>query len=118
MSFSITAAGRKADVIRQIRSHHRPEEGGLVHDVRHMIVTALESAKPELGSIDPAGDWGYFIEASGHHDAWSPLSLNISVRAFWLPPEVRDVVDVAPGLMEVIPEQASRADATDLGIGI
>src|ERR1700735_440174 len=81
MTFSFSAAGRREDVIRQVRSHHQSGVEGLASAVRDLIADALEGAA-EIRTTEY--EYAYLVEASGH-DGSGGTSLNVVIRPIWVP---------------------------------
>lgn len=106
MTFAFNGVGTRAEVIRQVRSHHVEAEG-LGDEARKLVVAALE--------LDNGQDeYGYIVKAYGHADSGGATSLTITIEPIWIPaprPEARAV-------SEFVPSDRQEVDREDLGIGI
>lgn len=89
MSFSFSGAGPKADVIRQIRSHHSYDTDESAVAVRDFIALLLDgdASRP----VHAGGQYVFSVQASGHSGHGSPTSLSLTITPMYVPdldPEV------------------------------
>lgn len=86
MSFGFQAVGTREDVVRQLEAHAagKYNAGTIAEDVARLLAGRVHADRPDLyGSAD--GEYRYVVKASGHSGGGSPLSLNASVEAHYVP---------------------------------
>ncbi len=87
MSFSIFVIGDKDDVVKQLQASDAVKHDGVGKQLAELL------AKHIGESTNAHYKYGYYVELSGHSGHGSPLSLNVTVKAAYLPlPEPDDEV--------------------------
>lgn len=114
MSFSFTGVGTKADVIRQVRSHHIAGDG-IGQKARELVVAALEMDK--TSEVHNGGDYGYIVKAFGHAGPGTPSSVTITIEPVWIPIKIMsgNACDQETTSEEF--REQPLVDGVDLGIG-